>query len=871
LAILIVVHLVRPDGWVGEACYLTTTVTAAVVAWCSLFATRTDRVPRALLAACITASALGDVIWQWLVAVRHAEPDVSIADVPWLACYVFAGLALLVVARRRSSERRGDLDGLIDAGIVGVVGFLVTWHFWVQPTLADGSTPFVVRAVWAAYPICDAALLTIVARSLTSRSGERRSLLPAIGGLAAWLVSDVGFLALGSATSLGRYLDAGWMAGAGLLALGCWRIDATSDRAAAGAPDDGVLRGGRWRLALTVAPLAVPPLVEVSSHVHGGRVDPVPQLAATAVLIALVYVRARRLLDAGRDAQARLASSERLYRALAANSSDAMLLVGADGRVRNDAPELTRFLGFGERSTVGFDVFAHADADPEITRTIFDRAIVAPGVVIEDEFRMTRTDGTVVWLGARVVNLLDDPDVEGLVINLHDITDRKLAQDELAHQAFHDALTGLANRALFRDRVTHALERRVRTGADPAVLFVDLDGFKAVNDALGHEAGDELLRTIASRLSGAVRTGDTVARFGGDEFAVLIEQSALPLEEARLVAARVLEAISGPVEVEGREVAVSGSVGIAVADADSDPTTLLRDADLAMYHAKAEGRGHAVEYTSAMRDAAMRRLRIETDLHRALEAGQMSVAYQPVMELESGRLSGFEALCRWHHPTLGDIPPDQFIPIAEETGLILDLGRWVLRTACHQAAAWQAQTPDGARLSMAVNLSGRQLADPALVGDIMDALGSAGLDPGALVLEMTESVLIDDPGIAGMRLRELRRIGVRLAIDDFGTGYSSLSYLRQFPVDILKIDQSFVRAIDDHGNVPAILRGLLDLGRTLQLEMVAEGVESSVQLEQLREQHCDLGQGYLFARPLDPGAVDALVLGTASSGSVAAV
>jgi EAL domain-containing protein (putative c-di-GMP-specific phosphodiesterase class I) len=265
----------------------------------------------------------------------------------------------------------------------------------------------------------------------------------------------------------------------------------------------------------------------------------------------------------------------------------------------------------------------------------------------------------------------------------------------------------------------------------------------------------------------------------------------------------------------------------------------------------------------------MRRLRIETDLHGALEAGQLSVAYQPVMELESGRLSGFEALCRWHHPILGDIPPDQFIPIAEETGLILDLGRWVLRTACHQAMAWQAQAPDGVRLSMAVNVSGRQLADPSLVRDVLDALGSSGLDPDALVLEMTESVLIDDPGTAGTRLRELRRLGVRLAIDDFGTGYSSLSYLRQFPVDILKIDQSFVRAIDDHGQVPAILRGLLDLGRTLQLEMVAEGIESSAQLERLRDQQCDLGQGFLFARPLAPEAVDEALLGAASSGPVA--
>jgi diguanylate cyclase (GGDEF)-like protein len=461
------------------------------------------------------------------------------------------------------------------------------------------------------------------------------------------------------------------------------------------------------------------------------------------------------------------------------------------------------------------------------------------------------------WLSTRVVNLLDEPDVRGIVVNLHDITDRKLAEEELAHQAFHDSLTGLANRALFRDRVEHALHRRARTGSEPAVVYFDLDGFKNVNDGLGHECGDGLLREVASRLQGVVRSGDTVARLGGDEFAVLVEESSHVLVEAEAVAERVLRALTVPMTLGDHDVTVSASIGIATSDAESTATSLLRDADVAMYQAKTTGRARWVVYEPNMRAAAVQRALIENALTHALEREQFKLVYQPVVELETNRIVGFEALLRWEHPELGAVMPDQFIPIAEDNGMIIPIGRWVLQTACRTAAGWLVDHPG--QLTMAVNLSARQLASSELFHHVQDALDAAGLDSSALVLEMTETALVHDPTLAAARLHQLRTLGVRLAIDDFGTGYSSLSYLRQFPVDILKIDRSFINTITDRDRVPAIVRGLLELARTLGLETIAEGIETDAQLGQLRDQHCELGQGYLFARPLPLEQAEALL------------
>jgi diguanylate cyclase (GGDEF)-like protein len=444
---------------------------------------------------------------------------------------------------------------------------------------------------------------------------------------------------------------------------------------------------------------------------------------------------------------------------------------------------------------------------------------------------------------------------------------RRRTEEELAALAFSDGLTGLANRALFTDRLEQGLRRTARRGGEVAVVFLDLDGFKNVNDSLGHQAGDRLICEVAAILRGAVRTEDTLARLGGDEFAILVEHAAgQSVAEATRIADRVLTALEQQIDLGGPRVSVSASIGIATGDDSSLDTaatasSLLRDADNAMYWAKGAGRGRYVVFNPQMRSAAAERLQLEQDLWAALPAGQFRLVYQPVVDLGSERVVGFEALIRWDHPTLGVVLPERFLPVAEDIGLIVDVGRWVLTEACTAAARWQAQHPQVAGLSMAVNVSPSQLAAAGLVDAVAEALEASGLTPSALVLELTESVLVRDPVLAAERLRQLRALGVRLALDDFGTGYSSLSHLRQFAVDILKIDRSFVSTIDDVEALPAILRGLINLGHTLDLEIVAEGIEQEMQRTHLRDGHVGLAQGYLFAAPLESTDAELLLLG----------
>ena len=463
-----------------------------------------------------------------------------------------------------------------------------------------------------------------------------------------------------------------------------------------------------------------------------------------------------------------------------------------------------------------------------------------------------------------------DGAITGTVGLAVDVTVRRVLEEQLEHQAFHDPLTGLANRALFRDRVEHALARAAR-GAGVAVLFLDLDDFKTVNDSLGHPAGDALLDAVAQRLLGATRAGDTVARLGGDEFAVLLEDTASPAD-AVAAADRVRAALAAPVPLAGREMRVGASLGLAHAHPGEGPAELLRNADVAMYQAKAAGKGRCVVFEPAMHAAVLERLELEADLRQALEraaalppraadaapADALRLVYQPIVDLATGRVVAFEALARWHHPTRGAVPPLTFIAVAEETGLIVPLGRWVLREACRQLRRWDAAVPPGAAPTLGVNLSGRQLEDDGLLADIAAALADAGVAAERLTLEITESVLMRRAD-ALERLQAVKALGVRLAVDDFGTGYSSLSYLHRFPVDVLKIDKTFVDGVGRAGNDGAVARAILALGTALKLRTVAEGVERADQLDGLRALGCDLAQGYLFAEPLDAAAAGAML------------
>jgi diguanylate cyclase (GGDEF)-like protein len=425
---------------------------------------------------------------------------------------------------------------------------------------------------------------------------------------------------------------------------------------------------------------------------------------------------------------------------------------------------------------------------------------------------------------------------------------------ELRHQALHDALTGLPNRVLALDRAEQMLARARRRQIPVAALYVDIDGFKHVNDTFGHAAGDELLRVLAMRLSGAIREGDTAARLGGDEFVILVEGSTLDAGP-ELVAERLLEVLRQPYDMNdqfGRQLSITASVGIALGERAS-ADELLRDADVALYKAKAAGKSCYVLFKSSMQTAVQDRLTLEMDLAEALECRQLFLLYQPTFDLQSESVIGVEALIRWRHPTRGVIPPIEFIPIAEESGLIVPIGRWVLQEACRQAAIWYGH---GYRIGMSVNVSGRQLDDDELIEDVGDALQENGLDPATLTLEITETTLMRDAQATAKRLVMLKGLGVRIAIDDFGTGYSSLAYLRQFPADALKIDRSFISGIAASKESTAFIRTLVQLGKALDIETLAEGIEDQSQLETLQREHCDQGQGFLFSRPLDVAAIE---------------
>jgi diguanylate cyclase (GGDEF)-like protein/PAS domain S-box-containing protein len=462
-------------------------------------------------------------------------------------------------------------------------------------------------------------------------------------------------------------------------------------------------------------------------------------------------------------------------------------------------------------------------------------------------------------LSVREFRALDVDFLQSLANVLADAIHRHAREDEIRHQALHDALTGLPNRVLFMDRLAHALAGLERREGAAAVLFLDIDRFKLVNDSLGHQAGDDLLTAVAPRLQAALRPTDTVARFGGDEFGILIEDVAGEREAAE-VAERLAAGFARPFLVAGSDHFVTVSIGIVVAEGGGhSPDELLRNADAAMYRAKDRGRARYELYDEVMRARAVGRLRIENELRRALERDELRLHYQPVVNLRDGSISGVEALLRWEHPQRGLVAPGDFIPVAEESGLIEPIGAWVLEQACTQAAAWQARRPDAAPLGVSVNLSARQVAQRDLAPTVERILERAGLQPSCLSLEITESVLLEDSEAPATTLRALREAGVRLVLDDFGTGYSSLGYLRRLPLDALKVDRSFVDELAREPQAAAIVRAVVGMAHGLSMAVIAEGVETRAQLAELLRMGCGAAQGYLFARPLPAHELEPLL------------
>jgi diguanylate cyclase (GGDEF)-like protein/PAS domain S-box-containing protein len=584
------------------------------------------------------------------------------------------------------------------------------------------------------------------------------------------------------------------------------------------------------------------------------------------VALYLAFHGANRLVA---ELSGRLRRSETRFRSLVQNSSDLVVLLDRDARMVFVSPAIERILGepAATRTDRPVSELVHAE-DAEWITALLERLAATPGSVAGGEVRMRHADGRWRWIEVVGTNLLSDPDVRGIVLNCRDVTDRRTLEEQLRHQAFHDPLTSLANRPLLVDRIEHELEGRpMESPATTAVLLLDLDDFKTVNDSLGHAAGDELLAAVAERVRATLRGRDTAARIGGDEFGILVRTG--ERAEVEAIAERLLAAIRQPIDLGDHHLTVAASMGIAFADGrHTTADELLRSADVAMYMAKARGKDRFVVFEASMHDAAVRRLRLKADLEHGLEAGQFHLLYQPIVDLATGAPVGLEALLRWNHPSWM-IGPSEFVPFAEETGMIIPLGRWVLEEACRHAVALDA-TPAGRGLDVSVNVSAVQLARAEFADEVSAVLKATGLDPSRLILELTESVLLERAGAAMTSLTRLHALGIRLAIDDFGTGYSSLSYLHDLPIDILKIDISFVAALDVGREAPAVVRSIIRLAGTLRLHTIAEGIERPEQAGRLRTLGADYGQGFHFAPPLSAEELAAYLRDSSSSAAAEA-
>jgi diguanylate cyclase (GGDEF)-like protein/PAS domain S-box-containing protein len=756
-------------------------------------------------------------------------------------------MAALVVFLR---DRRGwpDRATTIDATIIAVAYASLTWLYLLGP-YASAAKVNGIAAIWSvvisAIDVGLVALAAAVLLGLARGCGSARLLTLSLGSLVG---SHMVFLWF-SMHAGQRSADLNSLA---------WTLFVGALGAAALHPSMGVLSEPATRTgqALTPARLvifAIASILAPTVAIVRTVLDQPRHVAitvASGVISLLVLLRVAELARVhGRLLEDALRTRfESRVGALVRNSSEAVCIVNAEGALQYTSPAALALIGVSAAGSWGQEwaVYVHPDDRPALRRFLAD---LEPGSSGGIDYRVRRRDGAWRHVETLATNLLGDGAVEGIVLNTRDVTDRKALERRLVHQATHDTLTGLPNRTLLRDRVEQALARRRRTRAPLAVIFLDLDDFKNVNDTLGHAAGDAVLQEVARRLDTCLRASDTATRLGGDEFAVLVDDLA-DESEAVAVAERILTELARPMQVGDRTIEPEGTVGIAfAADGRETSDTLLRDADAAMYLAKDRGKGAYAIFEPAMHAAAVARLELRSDLARAIEHGEITLHYQPVVDLRTGWIPAYESLARWTHPERGPVPPCEFIPLAEETGLIIPLGRDLLRRVCKQIAVFRETCTEGEPIRASVNVSARQFVSDELVDDVRAAIEAAGIRPQDLILELTESAMMSDIGLAASRLEELRALGVGLAVDDFGTGYSSLNSIRTFPVDRLKIDRSFIAHLDDT-RTRALTGTIIELGAVLDMLVVAEGIEDAAQAAAVLELGCPFGQGYFLQRPI---------------------
>ena len=802
----------------------------------------------------------GGLLWAIAFGLRGLLPlagqQVSTAPVAALELAALTLLTASALLLALHALRGPDWVGMVlDVAIVTVaLVFLVGAVVLAQRLAVDASAIESILAL--SFPVGDilACSLVLLVLSRASRAGRTwLSLLAA--GLLALALGDTGFAAarLSDTAQASGILLAGWP-------LAWLLIGAASDMALPGTDRATISeRTARNSMVLTAIPVAIA-ISGAFPFLIDGNFGPVLGFIGVATVVLVLGRQVVTVLDGTSVARrleaevgartSELRKSEIRFRSLLQSSSDVITLVDDDSVIVYQTPSVEQVLGYHPSDYVGRALaeLLHPD-DVHRAKAALAQAIAQPDVGISVEWRMRRSTGD--WAACETIarNVLHDPDVGGIVLNTRDVSERKVLEEQLIREALHDPLTQLANRALLRDRINLALARAARSSNHVTLLLVDLDDFKAINDGLGHAAGDTVLQLLSRRLQHCVRPGDTVARLGGDEFAVLIEEDDPDADIVMAIARRVQETLRSPLLVDGHEVFTPASIGIADGDNCPHADELVRNADVAMYIAKGRGKNQFAIFEPKMHAAMRDRLTLATELRRAVSEGQFSLRYQPVVELASGRVTSAEALVRWEHPVRGVVSPAEFIGVAESTGVIVPLGRWVMREACAAAARLQRQHPGVADLGIAINLSARQFQDANLIEDVAAAIRDAGIDPWTVILELTETVLMDDIEDAIDTLGALKELGVRLALDDFGTGYSSLSYLRRFPIDVLKIDQSFVQSLMSEEG-PGLVRSIIRLGETFKLATLAEGVEDADQLARLRAAGCTFGQGYLFSKPV---------------------